>query len=198
MNKQVPKQENKPRPSPNRYSSDQIATIRSVFLGNDELLSVLRRVFLQGELSEDNVTLLKKVFSNNEVFNVVKKCYLPELEFDAAIGQPIDLWMVVEVRDKDMATQAMNIMVQDRMIQLIQVGLERLVNPNMAIPAELAINSFKISTSQPSEDSMVELFARNKLIAYNEVQLTQLKTLAEMKDETPEEMKARLRKNSSQ
>lgn len=102
-----------------RFSEKELSIIRNIFNGRDDLLKLLRKVFL------------------------------PELDPELPIGQMIDLWMTLDIKDK------------------------------------------------PPEEVKIQLIARNTVITHIESQLMQLRTLANSGEETPEMLKARLKKDSS-
>lgn len=102
-----------------RITPEEMALIRSTFKGNDALLKLMRKVFL------------------------------PEIDPNAPLGQIVDLWMALNLKDLT------------------------------------------------SEQAQIKIEARNTLILHVEQQLIALKTMSESVDETPEEAKARLKKDSS-
>lgn len=104
----------------------------------------------QMRFTEYELSLIRNTFRDNEeLLKVMRKVFLPEIDPDAPIGGLIDLWMTVQIADK---------------------------TPEQAYP---------------------HLVARNTLIQHVDSQLLQLKVLAEMGNETPEEALQRLKKNSS-
>lgn len=101
-------------------------------------------------ISDEELQLLKNTFSgNNDLLKLLRKVFLPEISSKAPFGQNIDLWMTVKIDD---------------------------LSP---------------------EEAIINLKARNILINHIEQQLLQLYLLAGMKEETVEETKKRLSKNSS-
>lgn len=104
----------------------------------------------QMRISEQEISLLKNTFGKNDtLLKLLRKVFLPELDPDLPIGQMIDLWMTVDIKDKD--------------------------------PIE----------------AKIQMMARNSVIMHVENSLIQLKTLVNQGEETPEMIKARLKKDSS-
>lgn len=81
-----------------RFTEEELALIRSTFKGNEKLLKVLRKVFL------------------------------PEIDPDAPLGQLIDLWMSVPVKEMAPHEAQINILARNSLImhieqQLIQLNI---------------------------------------------------------------------------
>lgn len=102
-----------------RFTQEEVDMIRGAFKGNDKLLKVLRKVFL------------------------------PEIDPYAPVGQVIDLWMTVDIKN------------------------------------------------QLPEQAMINISARNGIIAHLEQQLFQLQVLANMENPTPEKLAEARSKNST-
>lgn len=101
-------------------------------------------------ISDIELSLIKNTFADNDqLLKIMRKVFLPEITGDTPIGQSIDLWMTVKVED---------------------------MSP---------------------EEAIMNLKARNTVIQHLEMCLMQLKVLAGQKDETIEQTKERLKKDSS-
>lgn len=101
-------------------------------------------------ISDTEMNLLKNTFGgNDELVKLLRKIFLPELSADAPIGQNLDLWMTVKIED---------------------------LTP---------------------EQALINLKARNTVIQHLEMCLQQIKVLAGLKDESVEQTKERLKKDSS-
>lgn len=102
-----------------RITPREMEVIRSLFKGNDEALRLMRKIFL------------------------------PELDPTAPIGQMVDLWMTVNIKD---------------------------MTPEMAY---------------------ITILARNTVIQHVDQQLQTLSLIAKLEPETPEEVTAKLKANST-
>ena len=81
-----------------RFTEDELELIRNTFKGNDKLLKLMRKVFL------------------------------PEIDPDAPLGQIIDLWMTVPVKEMKPEDALVNILARNQLIshierQLIQLDI---------------------------------------------------------------------------
>jgi hypothetical protein len=79
-----------------RISDLDLAIIKSTFAENEELLKVLRKVFL------------------------------PELSAEAPIGQNLDLWMTLKIDDLDPEQALINIKARNTVIQHVEMCLMQL------------------------------------------------------------------------
>lgn len=104
----------------------------------------------QMRISDKELELIKSTYAGNEeLLMLLRKIFLPELDPSLPLGQNLDLWMTLKVDDLD------------------------------------------------PEQAIINLKARNTVIQHIEQQLLSLKLLAGMKEESVEETKARLQKDSS-
>lgn len=54
----------------------------------------------QMRITEDEIRMIKGVFKDNEpLLKLMRKMFLPEIDPNAPIGQMIDLWMSVSIKD---------------------------------------------------------------------------------------------------
>jgi hypothetical protein len=173
-----------------RFSDIELSLIKNTFADNEDLLIVLRKVFLQVKLTAKEQELVKGIF-NKDMVKLIRKAYLPEVEVDAPINQVIDLWLTVDFKDKSEEETEKLVKIRAKLIELLESGLKRLGNPT-----NTSLIGY-IEKFDPENNSIVELHARNALIVHQEQQLSQLKFLAGMKNETVEQTKERLMRDSS-
>ena len=79
-----------------RITDKDLSMIKNTFAGKDELLKVLRKIFL------------------------------PELTADAPIGQNMDLWMTLKVDDMTAEQALINIKARNTVIQHVEMCLNQL------------------------------------------------------------------------
>lgn len=178
-----------------RFEGDELSLIKNTFGDNDAVLLALRKVFFQVKLETAEMELLKPVTQNEAVKALLRKTYAPEIELDAPFGQVIDLWMTVDSKDKTPMELKLTAQVRERLLELLNAGLERLTD--LGAPITEKVFDYKPDFSMDDEKFYVEMMARNGLISHTEVQLNQLKALGMNKDETPEQTAQRLARNSS-
>lgn len=177
-----------------RFSDSELEIIKSIFSENDAILIALRKVFLQFPLSVDESKLiLNNFFGKDEVIKVLRKAYLPELDPDAPLHQLIDLWMTVDIKDKEPEKAINQLVARDIVIKYLDQQLNLLANPQSKIDIKLS-SLIEIGEARETYSNFI---ARNTIIQHTEMQLSMLNTLAGYKEETLENTKARLLKDSS-
>ena len=176
-----------------RYSDAELSVLKTVFASDDELLMILRKAFLFAPFEANEKARLKAVFKDEQLLKLMRKTYLPEIEWNAPVGQIIDLWMTIDVKDKEPEAAMIVMRARKHLMECIEMGLERLAHPEKEI--KIGVSDFQISDD--AEDSLVALIARNTLITHTEQQINQISVLAGEKEETVEETKERLSKNSA-
>ena len=116
-------EQNKPNGSQGsqmRYTDSELSIIKSTFKGNEELLKLMRKVFL------------------------------PELDPSAPLGQQIDLWMTVKIDDMLPEQAIINIKARNTLIQHIDqmlLSLKMLAETYQETPEE-AVTRLKENSSK--------------------------------------------------
>ena len=178
-----------------RYSDDELRLIKANFAENEDLLMIMRKAFFQFPLDSDEINLLQSRFTDENMTRLMRKTFLPEIQADIPLGQSIDLWMTVEMRDKDPERVMVDLLVRRELITRIEVGLECLKG---VIPVDFnPVISYVPNFKGDHLEEFVKVNSRNTYITHVEQQLVQLKLLAGLKDETVEEVKDRLKKDST-
>lgn len=189
--------ENKPKkPQTMRYSDDELRMIKSNFAENESLLLLMRKAMFQFPMTAEERELLANQFSSEEINKLMRKTFLPEIQDDIPLGQSIDLWMTVEMRDKDPQRVMVDLLVRKRLIERLETGLECLKG---VVPVDFdpVVKYSPNIVMSESYDEYVRVNSRNTYISHIEQQLIQLKLLAGLKEETIEESKERLKKDSA-
>jgi len=178
-----------------RYDDKELGLIKATFADNEELLLVLRKVFLQAELTEGDIKRLAPITKSKVAQALLRKAYAPGLEMEAPFGQVIDLWMSVDTKELDPVQSTLALMVRDEMKNLLEVGLERLAEPTMEVAGGIA--DYTPDFEGTDEERYVTFIARNSIITHTETRLQELSFLAGKKDESVEETMTRLRADSA-
>lgn len=178
-----------------RYDDKELSLIKNTFSDNLSVLKLLRKVFLQAKLSKEDINKLSKISDSADLLFLLKKTYAPEIEVDAPLGQVVDLWLTIDTKGLSPNDVNLALKVRSRLKELISLGLQRLEKPKEKGVVEIV--DYTPDFSMNSEDLYVEYTARNALISHTEFQLNQLNILAGEKQESVEETKMRLLKNST-
>lgn len=177
----------------NRFSQTELSMIKSTFADNFELFTVIRKFMLQMTLTQQEEKSLETL-RITEVFGVLKKCFLPELDGDCPINQNIDLFMTIKLDDKDPEDALLHLKARKLLIDYINQQLNAILG-TVVVPSIIFADLTDLDGSPQTVLSRV--IARNTMVSHVEQQLNQLFLLAGMPEETVEETLARLAKNST-
>ena len=178
-----------------RFNDEEIALIKNIFGDNDNILISLRKLFLQAPLDDEDINVLKIVSDSEEAIKLLRKVFAPTIELDAPIHQIIDLWMTVENKDKTPAELRLALRARGRLIELIEEGFARFDKTNKT---KSSIYNYMPNFMEDDESVFVEYTARDAMLGHVEIQLQQMNMLGKNKEETVEELMARLQKDSNQ
>jgi len=174
-----------------RVSDVEIAILNGLFADNEDLLIAIRNVFFD-IASEQEKKFVEDAFAGKkEKLALMRKMFLPELAPEIPLGQTIDLWRTLDIKDKDDHEFAGQMFATQILSAGLEQSLKLLEDPNLQ-PVDLVINPKKLE-----KYTKPELLARNNFISHIEGVLMQMKVLAGMKNETPEQIKERLAKDST-
>lgn len=185
------------------YKRDEIVALR-VFANNDTLLKLLRKVFFQMELNEEELAILGNAFNGNQLlYKAFKKVCLPEISYDAPIGANPSRWVDRKYSDMLMAETHALVVARQLSIKFIKLGLGRLldiVENKVPDAREMVIDLNMSDTYEdktPMETKVAICAWQDSLSHLEHSCLLQAKLLAEMPDESPEQRAARLKKDSA-
>jgi len=178
-----------------RYTDQELSIIKNTFSENDGLLKLIRKIMLQLPLNAVDLSNLKLSFKGKkELLDVIRKTFLPTIDPEAPFNQLIDLWMTVNILEKLPNEAEPHLIARDRLIKYIDQQLRYLETGK---EGDSKFNDFNWSKDKDQYDNYSDLVTRNTMISHTEQQLSMLSVLAGMKDETVEQTKDRLKKDSS-
>ena len=180
-----------------RFNDAELSLMKNTFAENDVLLQVIRKVFLQMDLTEAEEKVVIGTFKGKAALNaLMSKVFNPTLDAEAPRHQMIDLWMSVDIKDKHVDDLAPVFKARKMLIELL--------GQQVAVLADYTKKTKKLNKvskltkfTDDTEEFLVNITARNTLITHVETMLQQLEMLAGTKDETSEETIERLQKNSN-
>lgn len=170
-----------------RFTDAELETIKVNFAENEELLIAIRKAILGITPTAFESTMLSSLKTNDNLYNLVHKTFIPEITGDEPMNQVIDLWMTVQVDNKD--EWVIDALLESRaeLISYLKAALSDIRNGTDTKPFNIL--------EQPQ--GYTRLVTRNTIISHIEMQLNQLFLLAGTKDETAEETIKRLKKDSA-
>lgn len=175
-----------------RVSDEELELLKSAFADDYDFLLVIRNLFFGLDVTQEQAKRVQDTFSGNDkLLQLMRKMFLPELAGEVPLGQTIDLWLSVEIKDKHEEEVVSVLESRARLIENLESTLRLLIEPTLK-SVDLTINSKKIK-----DYSKVDVLVRNSFIAHIEQVLMQISILSGKKEETVEQVKERLKKNSS-
>lgn len=175
-----------------RYTDKELQLIKSAFAENDDLLKTIRKVFLQMPLNAVDLSRLELI-KKPEILAILRKVFLPTLDPDAPINQQIDLWMTVQIVDKTPDEAYPHLKAREIVIEYLDEQLKELEGLNKE---DIIKFPELVNLKKSAKDTYINIVIRNTIISHTEMQLMELKILAQP-EETPEETQERLAKDSS-
>ncbi len=182
-----------------RFNDVELGMIKNTFSGNEALLLAVRKVFLQFELSKADKDILSVFKGKKELMDLIHKVFNPKLDADAPLHQLIDLWMSVDLKDKSASEYGSIFAARKMLIDLLsqQLSVLEAVSEGKKISVGLNIKDLTEIEGKSAEEFYVALTARNTLITHVDMMLAQLEVLAGQSDETVEQTRERLIKDSA-
>lgn len=178
-----------------RYSENEMSLIRNTFSDNLPLLKAIRKQMLQLPLSAQDEIELSIFRGNDELNKVMRKTFLPEINGDANLNENVDLWMTVKLDDKNPEDAYPHILARAKLIEYIEQRLESLKGILPENP--IVFESLTVNRGGGALDAYINLTVRNIAVGHTEAMLVQLKNLAQMKEESAEELAKTLILNSN-
>jgi hypothetical protein len=179
------------------FSEAELSLIKNTFSDNDELLYAIRNVLLQFPLSDGQKATLS-VGLNENVISVLRKRIIPELAPTYPLGQlpSILTTLTQELKAKDANEMAPQFIAKQLEIEYLEQQFQVLEG---RASTEQVIKLADLGTilGKTPDEQYVEMTAYLFLLGYIDPMLGMIKNLAGSKDETAEEQKKRLTRDSS-
>jgi len=177
------------------FTKQELSLLKDVFADNDTLLYTIRKVLFQFPMTELEKGYIKEYISP-EVISILKKKLMPELGNEYPIGQLSHILMTLQKpfsvkQDEDMEWQ---FAAKSLEIEYVKQQLSVLEDINSSQDIKLA--DMASLTGTPKE-KFINTTAYIFLIGYIDPALYDIKILAGVKGETPEEQTKRLTRDSA-
>lgn len=181
----------------------EIEILKKHFASSDgeySLLRSIRNLFLGFDITASEIAVIKSVFKDKEVKNAFRKKMYPILSADAAVGEESDFWFgtETEIIDKNPDTIYQVIQSKQLCLEMLEKAFELLNSP---VNGKIDLTykpDFKIRAQNSDGMLQTALLTRNKYVKTVVTGLAIVKMIAGMVNETPEQAKDRLLKNSTQ
>ena len=169
--------------------------VKQVLGKNPEIIQLMQSLFLGFELTKDEKDLIKSAFSNEELYEAVRRRIAPRLEKDTVVGQQSDEWAGLEEQvygaHPDKIYQSVHY--KKEAIALAKQAMELLRNPEGK-----AIDLSYDPDATLNDPLQIKLLARNMYIKMVQNQLATLWIIVEQKKgENPQDTAKRIVADSS-
>lgn len=177
-----------------RFTDPELSLMKSLFAENTELLYILRKVMLQFGITEAEDVTLRKAMTD-QAYALVCKTLLPQIDAEAPLFQLTDMHVSLQADIRAGVEQAWPfILAKELEIEYITQQLKAVKDTSSPQPIKLA-QMTKVKGKK--EDVWVNLTAWSFILSYVDSNIQQVKFLAGLKEETVEETKERLSKDSN-
>jgi hypothetical protein len=177
------------------YTEAQLSLIKNTFAENEPLLFAIRNVFFQFPLTDGQKDLLKLV--NDDVIEVLKIRMLPTLSPTLPIGQlqTVVASLQEQMKASDPEFMAPRFDAKMKQIAYLEQQFDKLKNPNKE--EMLKLSEMGHLMGKTPYQQFVDLDAYLFLIGYIDPMLAMIRSIAGAKNETPEQQKKRMTRDTN-
>lgn len=178
-----------------RFSKTEMELIKATFV-EDKILYAIRKVFFQFELAESDKELLKTL--TPALLDILRKFFLPEPIADTPILQQADLYFSLSGKIKEINPAVAELQIEAEDLKIAYLEQQFSILTGYEVPQVISLADMKVKGNKSQEERYVNMLAYLSLTnAYVDSCLNGLKTLANKKEDTPEEQKKKATANSS-
>jgi hypothetical protein len=177
------------------FTDDQLSLIKNTFAENDELLYAIRNVLLQFPLSEGQTKLVKSL--KPEVIEILRIRMLPELGPKFPLGQLPSLLSTLteDMKTHDVELMAPKMEAKVKEIAYLEQQFQKLAN--LDTEEMLRLKDMGHLMGKSPYQQFVDIAAYLFLVGYIDPSLNMIRVIAGTKQETVEETKKRMHRDSS-
>jgi len=174
------------------YDDDERDFMALALKGRTDIFTLLRNFFLQAPLTKKEEVAIKE-FQSKKWLPLLKRVFFPEYDYKRG-GQLFDTWGSMQVFGRDPADVAFE--TEARMI-FSNYLKERFECLSGGKNGKIKIVDLLPNQLKSNERNLVDLMARSLIVRGIHGSVFQLQILSQARQETPEEAKARLEKDST-
>jgi hypothetical protein len=184
------------------FNSNELSLLKNTFAENEPLLYTLRKVFLQFDLSKDEIVHLKSAI-NADVVDVLKKRILPDLSADYPLGQIPSMMTTLtdELRSlhvEEMEPRFKAKVMEEAYLNQQFTALEAILADKKIPDPEIVLKELGQLAGKDAGDAYVEMTAYLFLLGYVDPMFIMIRAIAGEKEETLDQQKERMTRNSNQ
>lgn len=183
------------------FNAAQLQLIKHTFVDNDALLYSIRKVFLQMPLTDVERGLIKMSVTD-PVLEVLKIRLLPELSPAYPLGQipSILTTLTQDIKQRDVEDMALQFEAKQLEINYLTDrfhALEAIAKGEKEGDPIIPLNDLAKIHGKNPVDQYVQMTAYLFLLGYIDPMLLMIRTIAGAKEETPEQQKARMMRDTN-
>ena len=185
------------------FNDEELSLFRNTFAENDELLKMIRKVFLQYALTNEEKGAIRQSCTP-AVLELLRKRILPEPKADAGLGQTATLLFSLNDALRSKTPEEMYPQFKAKSLEIDYIAQQFEVLEAIATEGEIPEQTiwlddleFSVEQEWGVEEAFINMTAYLFLLTYVDQSMLMVKALAGSKAETIEEQKKRLTRNSS-
>jgi hypothetical protein len=180
------------------FNDAELKLIQVTFADNEALIYSVRKVLLQAPLSPAEKELVKQSMTP-EVFAVIKKRLFPDFDYDSPLTQIADYRSIItnDIKSKPFEDSEILLDSLDIEIAYFEQQFERLKDVTLINETVIDLQLLRNTFGKEPRRRHVELRAYLDILGYVDPQLNHLKVIAGTKEETLEQKKNRMSKDSN-
>lgn len=164
-----------------KYNDQELELLRVLFKDNEDLLFVIRKVFLQFDLEEAERKMLDNIM-NDKTFALLKKIFLPELDPDAPLFQMTDLILTLKYEMEGKESSALIFQAKQIEMDYLAQQLEVLKDEKAEQKIKLSELAKLIDDERQIKDAyelIPNITARNWLLSKIDTEIRDMKILSQ-------------------
>lgn len=178
-----------------RFTDAELELIKRIFAENDTLITQLRKKFLQFPMSAaDNENIAKTFPAGSDAQTVLFKLFNPKLDPEAPLYQLTDMWLNVEIKDRDTDMSIPYIIARAKLVEYFDTLEAKLLEDGSYA---FSLADLLLLEGKSDRTIHADVLARNAIVSHTEAHLNQAYLLAGLKTESIQQTTDRLKKNSS-
>lgn len=177
------------------YNDKELELIKNTFSENEDLLYAIRNVLLQFPLSDLDKQNLKLL--NDDVVAVIKKRIFPQIDSEAPLTQLSDMYQTLNEDLKTKSIEEMDLLFEAKILEVDYLTQQFSILRGLNVEEVIKLDELANLKGKNSSLRFIHTKARNFLLPFVDSMLMLLKNIAGSKNETVEETKKRLDRNSN-
>ena len=177
------------------FSVGELSLLKNTFAENDELLYAIRNVLLQFQLSDGQRATLS-VGLTPELIAVLKKRIIPDIGPSFPIGQLPSILTTLTENLKVLSPDEMSVYFAAKQLEIDYIN-QQFKELETGEKGTIQLSDMGKLEGKSSEEQFIDMTAYLFLLGYIDPMLAMIRNLAGTKEETPEQQKKQLTRDSS-